>query len=57
MTNSKHVLAVGLTAAALVVVLPFLQGVLLLVVPEFASLVVWAGLAPVLAAWFGPVFR
>jgi len=55
MTNSKHVLAVGLTAAALVVVLPFLQGVLLLVVPEFASLVVWAGLAPVLAAWFGPV--
>jgi hypothetical protein len=55
MTNSKHVLAVGLIAAALVVVLPFLQGVLLLVVPEFASLVVWAGLAPVLAAWFGPV--
>lgn len=55
MTNSKHVLAVGLTAAALVVVLPFLQGVLLLVVPEFASLVVRAGLTPVLAAWFGPV--
>lgn len=55
MTNSKHVLAVGLTAAALVVVLPFLQGVLLLVVPEFAPLVVRAGLAPVLAAWFGPV--
>jgi hypothetical protein len=55
MTNSKHVLAVGLTAAALVVVLPFLQGVLLLVVPEFAWLVVRAGLAPVLAAWFGPV--
>ena len=55
MTNSKHVLAVGLTAATLVVVLPFLQGVLLLVVPEFASLVVRTGLAPVLAAWFGPV--
>jgi hypothetical protein len=55
MTNSKHVLAVGLTAAALVVVLPFLQGALLLVVPEFASLVVRAGPAPVLAAWFGPV--
>ena len=55
MTNSKHILAVGLTAAVLVVVLPFLQGVLLLVVPEFALLVVRAGLAPVLAAWFGPV--
>jgi hypothetical protein len=27
----------------------------LLVVPGFASLVVRAGLAPVLAAWFGPV--
>jgi hypothetical protein len=55
MTNLKHVLSVGLAAATLVVVLPFLQGVLLLVVPGFASLVVQAGLAQVLAAWFGPV--
>jgi hypothetical protein len=55
MTNLKHVMGVALAAATLVVVLPFLQGVLLLVVPEFASLVVQAGLAPILAAWFGPV--
>lgn len=55
MTDSKHVLSVGLAAATLVVVLPFLQGVMLVVVPEFASLVTQAGLAPVLTAWFGPV--
>lgn len=55
MENARLALAVGLAAATLVIVLPFLQGVLLLVMPEFASLVVQAGLAPVLTAWFVPV--
>jgi len=55
MTSLKHALSVGLAAATLAVVLPFLQGVLLLVVPDFASMVTQAGLAPVLGAWFGPV--
>jgi hypothetical protein len=55
MTNSRRVLSVGLAAATLAVVLPFLQGVLLLVWPAFASVVTDAGLAPVLGAWFGPV--
>jgi hypothetical protein len=55
MASLKHALSVGLAAATLAVVLPFLQGVLLLVVPDFASLVTQSGLAPVLGAWFGPV--
>lgn len=52
MTTSRHGLAVGLAAATLALVL---QGVILLVVPGFASLVTQAGLAPLLGAWFGPV--
>jgi hypothetical protein len=57
MTNTRRVLSVGLAAATLAVVLPFLQGVLLLVWPAFASIVTEAGLAPILGAWFGPVIR
>jgi len=55
MASTTHVLSVGLAAATLAVVLPFLQGVMLLVVPGFASMVTQAGLAPILGAWFGPV--
>ena len=55
MRNLKHALSVGLAAATLAVVLPFLQGVVLLVWPGFASWVTQIGLAPVLGAWFGPV--
>jgi hypothetical protein len=55
MTSLKQALSVGLAAATLAVVLPFLQGVLVLVWPAFASMVTEAGLAPVLGAWFGPV--
>jgi hypothetical protein len=57
MTNSKYVLAVGLAAATLVVVLPFFAGGVLLLQPSFAPLVVQAGLTPGSGpAWFGPVF-
>jgi hypothetical protein len=55
MTNLKHVLSVGLAATTLAVVLPFLQGVVLLVWPGFVSWVTDAGLTPILGAWFGPV--
>lgn len=55
MADTKHQLSIGLAAATFAVVLPFLQGVLLLVVPGFASMVTQAGLAPILGAWFGPV--
>lgn len=55
MANTRHALSVGLAAATFALVLPFLQGVLLLVVPGFASMVTQAGLAPILGAWFGPV--
>jgi hypothetical protein len=54
-TSSKHIISVGLAAATLAVVLPFLQGVVLLVWPGFISWVTEAGLAPILGAWFGPV--
>ncbi len=57
MTNSKRILAVGLAAATLVLVLPFFAGGVLLLHPEFAPLVVQAGLVPGSGpAWFGPVF-
>lgn len=48
-------LSVGLAAATFAVVLPFLQGVLLLVWPAYPQLVIQAGLAPALSLWFGPV--
>ena len=54
MTN-LHVLSVGLAATTLAAVLPFLQGVVLLVWPGFVSWVTEVGLAPILGAWFGPV--
>jgi hypothetical protein len=57
MTNSKHVLAVALAVATLVVVLPFFAGGVLLLQPSFTPLVVQAGLTPGSGpAWFGPVF-
>jgi hypothetical protein len=57
MTNSKYVLAIGLAAATLVVVLPFFAGGVLLLQPSFAPFVVQAGLTPGSGpAWFGPVF-
>jgi hypothetical protein len=57
MTNSKHVLAVGLAAASLVMVLPFFAGGVLVLQPQLAPLVVQAGLVPGAGpAWFGPVF-
>lgn len=46
MTNSKHVLSVGLAAATLVVVLPFLAGGMLLLQPGIAPLLAQIGLAP-----------
>ena len=55
MANPRRILSVGLAAATLAVVLPFLQGVVLLVWPGYAPLVVEAGLAPALSLWFGPV--
>ena len=56
MTNSKHVLAVGLAAASLVMVLPFFAGGALVLQPQLAPLVVQAGLVPGAGpAWIGPV--
>jgi hypothetical protein len=55
MKNPRYVLSAGLAAATFAVVLPFLQGVLLFVWPEYAQLVVQAGFAPALSLWFGPV--
>lgn len=55
MKNPRNIMSVGLAAATFAVVLPFLQGVLLLVWPGYATLVVQAGLAPALSLWFGPV--
>ena len=57
MANLKHVLSVGLAAAALVVVFPFFAGGVLLLQPSLAPLVAQAGLAPGSGpAWFAPVF-
>lgn len=56
MTNRKRVLAVGLAAASLALVVPFFAGGVLLLQPRFAPLVVQAGLVPGSGpAWFGPV--
>jgi hypothetical protein len=46
MTNSKHVLSVGLAAATLVVVLPFFAGGMQLLQPGIAPFLAQLGLAP-----------
>lgn len=57
MKNSRHVLAVGLAAAAFAAVFPFFAGGVLLLLPGVAPFVVQAGLVPGAGpAWFGPVF-
>lgn len=57
MTNKKHILAIGLAAAALAAVFPFFAGGVLLLQPSLAPLVAQAGLTPGSGpAWFGPVF-
>jgi hypothetical protein len=43
MTNSKHILVVGLAAATLLAVLPFFVGSVLLLQPSFAPLAAQAG--------------
>jgi hypothetical protein len=56
MTNSKHILAVGLAAASLIAVLPFFAGSVLLLQPSFAALAAQVGLVPGAGpAWFVPV--
>jgi hypothetical protein len=56
MKNLKHILGVGLAAAALVVVLPFFAGGALILQPELAPLLIQAGLAPGSGpAWFAPL--
>ena len=56
MTNSKHVLAVGLAAASFALFLPFFAGGVLVLQPQLAPLVVQAGLVPGAGpAWLGPV--
>jgi hypothetical protein len=56
MTNSKHILAVGLAAATLVAVLPFFAGSVLLLQPSFAALAAQIGLVPGAGPpWFVPV--
>jgi hypothetical protein len=56
MTNSKHILAVGLAAASLVAVLPFFAGSVLLLEPSFAAGAVQLGLVPGAGPpWFVPV--
>jgi hypothetical protein len=56
MTNSKHVLAVGLAAASLIAVLPFFAGSVLLLQPSFAQLAAQIGLVPGAGPpWFVPV--
>jgi hypothetical protein len=56
MTNSKHILAVGLAAASLVAVLPFFAGSVLLLQPSFAQLAAQVGLVPGAGPpWFVPV--
>jgi hypothetical protein len=54
MADARYVLSIGLAAATLAVVLPFLQGALA-TVPGFVSFVTQSGLAPALSLWFGPV--
>jgi hypothetical protein len=54
MTDARYVLSIGLAAATLAIVLPFLQGVLA-AVPGFVPAVVQSGLAPAPSLWFGPV--
>jgi hypothetical protein len=57
MTNSKHVLSVGLAAAALVAVLPFFAGGLLLLQPGIAPLLAQLGFVPgTEPAWFDAAF-
>jgi hypothetical protein len=52
----KRVLAVGLAAATLAVVLPFFAGGFLVLQPGLAPLIVQAGLLPGAGpTWFGPV--
>jgi hypothetical protein len=56
MTNLKHILSVGLAAAALLAVLPFFVGGALLYLPGLAPLIVQAGIVPGTGpAWFVPV--
>jgi hypothetical protein len=56
MTNPKNVLSVGLAAATLALVLPFLAGGFLSLQPGFAQLIAQTGLVPEAGpAWFVPV--
>ncbi len=56
MTNLKHILSVGLAAAAFLAALPFFVGGALLYVPALAPLIVQAGIIPGTGpAWFVPV--
>jgi hypothetical protein len=56
MTNLKHILSVGLAAAALLAALPFFVGGALLYLPALAPLIVQAGIIPGTGpAWFVPV--
>lgn len=56
MKNLKHILSVGLAAAAVLAALPFFVGGALLYVPALAPLIVQAGIIPGTGpAWFVPV--
>jgi hypothetical protein len=56
MKNLKHILSMGLAAAAVIAALPFFVGGALLYVPALAPLIVQAGIIPGTGpAWFVPV--